>query len=250
MIRSVGIIGYGQFGAFLHVLVNRFVPDVEVCAYSPDTTPDGRLFRSLETTVQCDVVFLSVPISAYADVLQTIKPLLPATTIVVDVATVKLHTVSTIKAVLPEARYIAVHPMFGPASYSKKGGDVSGFKIALTDSSLQPNELDALKAWMTAHGFMIVELSADQHDQQLAETLFLTHYIAQVLSWGNFERRDIDTVSFGYLMDAVDSVRDDTKLFIDVNRFNPYCRDVVRRFDECENAVKQTYLILQPAAES
>jgi len=242
MVSTVGIIGYGQFGAFLHVLINRFAPDVEVSVYSPETSPDGRLFRSLETTLESDVVFLAVPISAYEAVLEQIKPLLRADTVLVDIATVKVHTVRALRNTFPDGRFVAIHPMFGPASYSKKGGDISGFRIALTDSSLEPDTLKSLKEWITALGFSVVELSADQHDRQLAETLFLTHYIARVLAWGKFDRTEIDTASFGYLMDAVESVRDDTSLFVDVNRFNPYCRDVVKRFDECENAVKENYL--------
>ena len=50
-------------------------------------------------------------------------------------------------------------------------------------------------------------------------------------------RTDIDTLSFGYLMDAVESVRGDTELFRDVFAFNPYCEDIIRRFETAEGEV-------------
>jgi len=91
-------------------------------------------------------------------------------------------------------------------------------------------------------GFSVVETDSDTHDKDLAETIFLTHYVGQVIARGGFERTDIDTVSFGYLMDAVDSVRHDTQLFEDVFRFNPYCRQVVERFDVSEKQVREQLL--------
>jgi hypothetical protein len=71
----------------------------------------------------------------------------------------------------------------------------------------------------------------------LAETLFLTHYVSQIVAKGGFVRTDIDTLSFGYLMDAVESVRGDTELFRDVFAFNPYCQDIIRRFETAEGEV-------------
>ncbi len=240
--KSIGIIGYGSFGAFLHILANRFAPEAGVCVYSPEKTPDGRLFRSLATTLRSDVIFLAVPISAYEPVLYQIKPHLTQATTIVDIATVKVYTSQIIRKILPSTRYLSIHPMFGPASYSRKGGDISGFRIAITDTNLGLNALQSMKDWVSGMGFKVVELTAQEHDKMLAETLFLTHYIGQILALGDFERTDIDTASFGYLMDAVDSVRHDAALFADVNKYNPYCAQVVERFDKSERAIKERYL--------
>ena len=72
-------------------------------------------------------------------------------------------------------------------------------------------------------------MNADEHDKHLAETLFLTHYIGQSILKAGFTRTEIDTLSFQFLMDAVESVKDDKKLFADVYQFNPYCREVAER---------------------
>ena len=86
-------------------------------------------------------------------------------------------------------------------------------------------------------GLNVMEMTPQAHDRMLAETLFLTHYVAQALARGCFVRTDIDTLSFGFLMDAVESVKSDTELFKDVFAFNPYCEEIIARFEKAEAEV-------------
>src|SRR4029077_1431406 len=86
-------------------------------------------------------------------------------------------------------------------------------------------------------GFDVIEMTAEEHDKHLAETLFLTHFVGQVVARGGFDRTAIDTVSFGYLMDATESVKHDTALFQDVYTFNPYCEEVLKKFEVAEAEV-------------
>lgn len=242
MIHSFGLIGYGHFGAFLHKLAQRHLPDSDLKIHARKQAPDGLLFFPLEEVAACDVVVLAVPISEYKAVLERIGPHLSAKSILIDVATVKKYTGDLMRRAADGRPFIAMHPMFGPESYTKRGGDPSGFRIVITEHTLGPGDYQILLERLRGVGFSILEKSADEHDRDLAETLFLTHYIGQVIARGGFERTDIDTVSFGYLMDAVDSVRHDAQLFEEVCRFNPYCRRVIERFDESDRQVRQMML--------
>lgn len=242
MIKSIGLIGYGNFAAFLKVLADRYAPGLTLKIHSRSRVGDGAPFVTLEEAAACDAVVLTVPISLYEATLENIKPHLGADTIIVDVATVKKYTAGLIRKIANGNRFICMHPMFGPESYAKRDGDVSGFRIVVTESTVEAEPYRSLIARLREIGFSVIETSADQHDRDLAETLFLTHYVGQVIARGDFERTDIDTVSFGYLMDAVDSIRHDTQLFEDVFRFNPYCRQVVERFDRSEKQVKEELL--------
>lgn len=244
MALSVGILGYGSFGAFLLRMAERFLPDAEIRVHTRSRAPGDGYFTTLEHAAASDILFVSVPISAYEETLARIKPMLPPTTVLVDVATVKVHTGETIRRILPDQPFVSTHPMFGPESYTKQGGDVTGLRIVATESNLTDDVLAPIWARLRAEGFDVVETSADQHDKDLAETLFLTHYVAQIIHHGGFERTDIDTVSFGYLMDAVDAVRHDTQLFSEVFRYNPHCTELVRRFDRSERAVREEILKL------
>jgi prephenate dehydrogenase len=234
---TIGIVGYGSFGAFLEVLIRRFTPNTTVKIYSSRQVPDGTKFFTLAEVAQSDAVILSVPIHAFEETLIKILPLMRVDTVVVDVATVKVHTTEALKRLAPQQPFVATHPMFGPESYAKKEGKVDGFRIVVAESNLADEKKLALVTFLKQCGFEVVEMSASEHDKHLAETLFLTHFVGQVVSRADFARTEIDTVSFGYLMDAVESVRQDTALFQDVYRFNPYCEDALKRFEAAEQQV-------------
>jgi len=234
---TIGIVGYGNFGAFLEVLAKRFLPEAQIKIQSSRYKPDNVKFFSLEEVATCDAVILATAISAYEETLQKLAPLLGKNTLLIDVATVKVHTVNLLKKYAGMAKYIATHPMFGPESYAKKQANVDGFRIVVTESTLPPQEKEALIAFLRTCGFTVLEMSAEVHDKHLAETLFLTHFVGQVVSCTGFDRTNIDTVSFGYLMDAVESVKHDTALFKDVYRFNPYCEEILKRFEAAEAQV-------------
>ncbi len=236
-IETVGIIGYGQFGAFVADLAGRFLPEARVRISSARFVPDGRRFFTLAEVCACDLVVLAVPIRSIEHRLKEVVPLLGKTSILVDVATVKVHTTSALRRLAPGRRWIATHPMFGPYSFDKHGGSLDGLRIVLSEHSLSPADIRAAKAALAGAGLVVLEMPPDAHDRMLAETLFLTHYVGQIVHQGDFERTDIDSVSFGFLMDAVESVRQDVDLFQDVYRFNPFCKDVVQRFEKAEQQV-------------
>lgn len=238
-VSSVGIIGYGNFGAFLHVLLKRFVPAVKVKVYAPEKKPDGLTFFTLEKTAQSDVVVLAVPIGKFEEVLAGALPHIPPASIIVDVATVKLHTSEVLRRLASGRPYIATHPIFGPESYAKREGDVSGFRIVISDHALPEDSYRTTVDFLRSCGFNVIEVSADEHDKRLAQTLFLTHFIGQTITETGFDRTDIDSVSFGFLMDAVESVRHDTQLFHDVYKYNPHCKAILDSFEEAEARVRK-----------
>ena len=230
-VETIGIIGYGHFGKFVHELTTRFLPEVDVRVCTKDgTTP-------LESVASCDVVFLCVPISSYEEVLKDVLPHLGKDTVVVDVATVKKHTSDLFRRHLADRAYVCCHPMFGAESYKKTNGDVSGYRIVVTDSTVEPEEYKTMQSFLTKLGFIVIELSAEEHDRLLAETLFLTHYVGQTMKAGEFGRTVVDTVSFSSLMNAVEAVQNDDQLFADVYTYNPYCKDVAARFHKAQENV-------------
>ena len=196
------------------------------------------LFYTLEETCDVDALILCSPIHAYEQTIRQIAPHIRPDTILVDVATVKGYTTNLFKKLLPSQPLLATHPMFGPESYQKQDESVKGLRLVITDSSVAESELTRLTTYLESLGIVVVHMDSDEHDRQLATTLFLTHYIGQIVHAGKFERTDIDTVSFGYLMNAVDSVRHDKGLFRDVFRFNPYCTETLDRIAKAEKEVR------------
>lgn len=236
-VSTVGIDGYGNFGKFLHELCQRYFPDMKVKVYSRRKEIDNETFFSLEEVANCDVVLLCGAISDYEERIKKVIEYAPADTILVDVATVKKHTSELLKDCCEGRRFISTHPMFGPESYKKHNQNVDGFRIVVTDYVLKNDNYQRLKNTFANLGFLIIEMTAEEHDRRLAETLFVTHYVGQSILAAGFKRTNIDTLSFQFLMDAVDSVKDDKRLFADVYKYNPYCKEAAAKLHEAQKAV-------------
>jgi len=235
--KTLGIIGHGDFGRFLEALARRFLPDVAVRVHARKATPDGVRFFSLEETCRSDIVIISVSIRAFEEMLLKVLPLLGSGSILLDVNTVKVHPTQLLRRHAGARAWIATHPMFGPYSFEKQGGNLQGLRLVIAEHTVPQDMLDKAAAWLKGLGLNVITMTSEAHDRMLAETLFLTHYVAQIVAKGGFVRTDIDTLSFGYLMDAVESVKGDTELFRDVFAFNPYCEETIRRFEAAEGDV-------------
>ena len=239
---SIGIIGNGHFGQSLTVLAARFLPSMPVRVYSRRHEPDSQRFFTLAETAASDVVILCGSIASYEEQLRSIRPYLKPETVVVDVATVKSYTENLCQTILGSQPYVCLHPMFGPESYRVRAEDVSGLRIVVTASTLSSTVYETMRTALTAFGFLVITMTSDEHDQLLAETLFLTHYISQTVlaQPGAFIRTPIDTPSYHALLQAVESVKNDYQLFRDVYRFNPYCKQVADRFHHAETKLWQS----------
>ncbi|HVW75678.1 MAG TPA: prephenate dehydrogenase/arogenate dehydrogenase family protein [Rhizomicrobium sp.] len=235
--HSLGIIGHGDFGRFLEMLARCFAPGVAVRVHARKATPDGQRFFTLEEACQSDVVIIAVSIRAFAGMLAQVLPLLKPGAILIDVNTVKEHPARLLRESARSVRYVTSHPMFGPYSFEKQGASLKDLRLVITDHTLAADEMADAIAWLKGLGLNVMEMTPQAHDRMLAETLFLTHYVAQAVARGGFVRTDIDTLSFGFLMDAVESVKSDTELFRDVFAFNPYCEEIIRRFEKAETEV-------------
>ena len=241
-IKTVGIVGHGAFGTLVQTLLKRFALGVQVKTYAHHPKSGAGEFCTLAEAAQCDAVILAVPIRAFEEVLQEVLPLARPDTVIVDVATVKIHTINLLKKHAQGRRWIATHPVWGPESYEKRGGDIAGFRIVMCDGTLEVPEYTALTNALKGVGFDVVEMSADEHDKYIAETLFLTHFVGQILARVGVKRTNMDTVSFGWIMNAVESVQHDQELFKDVYKYNPHCKEIIKRFDIGEAEVQELLL--------
>jgi prephenate dehydrogenase len=164
-VKTLGIIGYGSFGSFVHELARHYTPEVAVRVHSSRFEPDSNTFHSLEDTCKSDVLVLTVPISAFEEQLGKVLPHLGAHTVVVDIATVKMHTTNILKRHADMLRYVAMHPMFGPYSYLKKRRKLDDLRVVLTDYTIAQSEYAALKAFL--HQACLVVLETSSEDQGL-----------------------------------------------------------------------------------
>jgi prephenate dehydrogenase len=227
----IGIIGFGRFGK---LTAQYLAADFDVRVYDPADLAaairrTGAHRSSLKTVCGCEVVILCVPIRAMRNVLRQIASLLDENVLVVDVCSVKEYPVKWMQALLPErASILATHPMFGPDSAS---GSLQGRKIFLNPVRITEKAYRKIKTFLAARGLIIIEGSARQHDEQIAVSLALTHFIGRTLSEFGAPALEIDTEGYQRLRQILEVVENDTwQLFVDMHRYNPYAKEKRRAF--------------------
>jgi prephenate dehydrogenase len=118
--------------------------------------------------------------------------------------------------------------MFGPDSAKET---LFGQKIVLCNVNVQELIYKKIIKYLNKHGLLVVECTAEQHDQQIAETLILTHFIGRsLIEFGAKKRVMIDTLGYRRLMKILSTVENDSfQLFIDMNEYNPYSSEMRKK---------------------
>jgi prephenate dehydrogenase len=221
----IGIIGFGRFG---ELTARYLAEDFEVFVFnqtnkSADIKKAGARKATLKTVCQQKIVILCVPISALKQVLAEIGPLLKKNAVVADVCSVKVYPTQWMQALLPETvSILATHPIFGPDSAADSLKDR---KIFLSPIRIRKKQYQKIKAYLALKKLVLIESTPEDHDEQIAVSLALTHYIGRTLSEFGAAPLDIDSEGFKRLLHILEVVKHDTwQLFYDMHRYNPYAR--------------------------
>jgi prephenate dehydrogenase len=222
----IGIIGFGRFGK----LTARYLAeDFEVFVFnrtdkSAAIKETGARKASLKTVCQQKIVVLCVPISTLKAVLAEIGPLLKKDVVVVDVCSAKVYPTQWMKASLPESvSILATHPIFGPDSASDS---LKNRKIFLSPIRIDERHYQKIKTYLASKELILIESTPEDHDEQIAISLALTHFIGRTLSEFGAAPLNIDSEGYKRLLHILEVVEHDTwQLFYDMHRYNPYARE-------------------------
>jgi len=222
----IGIIGFGRFGK----LVSHYLAkDFDVFVYnrvdkSAEISRTGANPASLEKICSQKIIVPCVPISVLREVLIGIAPMLNPDALVVDVCSVKEYPVQWMKQNLPETvSILATHPMFGPDSASDS---LEARKICLCKVKIAEEKYQKIRTYLTSKGLIVIEATPKEHDEQIATSLSLTHFIGRTLSESGAKQLNIDTEGYKRLLHILEVVERDTwQLFKDMHHYNPYARE-------------------------
>ena len=221
----IGIIGFGRFGK---LTAGYLAEDFEVYVFnrtdkSAEIKKTGARSASLKTVCRQKIVILCVPISTFEQVLIEIGPLLNEDSLVVDVCSVKVYPTAWMKASLPETvSILATHPIFGPDSASDS---LKGRKIFLSPIRIGKQPYQKIKTYLASKELVLIESTPEDHDEQIAVSLSLTHYIGRALSEFGAAPLGIDSEGYKRLLHILEVVENDTwQLFYDMHRYNPYAQ--------------------------
>lgn len=226
--KTIGIIGYGRFGRFLgQALQEKYKPE-QILFYDPQEESS----HSLELVCKSELIILTVPIHAFEEALISIKQYLQPESVLMDVCSVKSYPKECFgKHLGKETNYICSHPMFGPATYKKRQGDLSGLKVVLEQTQCPDNLYNEIQSLYSSLGVEIIEMSADEHDRLTARFQFTALSTGLILKEIDLGRSKIDTGSASVMMDFVDMISIDKELLRDMYRYNPYCKDKWEEFE-------------------
>ncbi len=237
---TIGIIGFGRFGK----LVTKYLAkDFEVKVFDKHNNNNDEIKRlcakpsSLEKASKSEIVIPCIPISAFKDTIEKIKPFLKKNAIMIDVCSVKEYPINLMKQILPKnIQILATHPMFGPDSASDS---LSGRKIVVCKTRIEDNTYQQIIDYLKSIGLIVIETTPEQHDKDMAETLILTHFIGRGLLEFKAVPKEIDTEGYKRLMHILSTVKNDTwQLFEDMNQYNDYAEQTRKKFIEALNKVE------------
>jgi prephenate dehydrogenase len=236
----IGILGFGRFGK---LMANYLARDFDVMVYNRSDNADdimasGAKPTSLEVVCRQKLLILSVPISVFHETLKTVAPLLAPDALVIDVCSVKEYPVRLMKDLLPEqVSILATHPMFGPDSAANA---LQGRKIVLCAERINDSAYRKIKSYLISKGLMVLEVTPEAHDRQIAVSLALTHFIGRSLAEFGATPLDVDTEGYQRLLHVLGVVENDTwQLFEDMNTYNPYAAESRSVFMEAVQRIHQ-----------
>ncbi|MGA2764467.1 MAG: prephenate dehydrogenase/arogenate dehydrogenase family protein [Spirochaetia bacterium] len=225
---AIGVYGLGRFGYFWAELLGRHEP---VFAYSRDPArpvPPGVKRVGEDELASLPVIFLCVAISALDEVLQRMRGRFSPGSLIMDTCSVKSYPVALMRKLLPDSvSILGTHPMFGPDS-ARNG--VRGLPLILCPARVADRDAQRWREFFTSLGLAVSVMSPDDHDREAAFTQGVTHYIGRVLSDFGVQRSAIGTVGFNKLLEIVEQTCNDPwQLFLDLQRYNPYTREMRSR---------------------
>jgi len=211
MKNQIGIIGHGRFGAYFATQLRN--AGYSVCAFDI-AGGDGVL--PLGELKKCPMVIYAVPIRALRIAINETIAFLSPSAIVLDVCSVKMIPCGILNELLPGFRRCGLHPLFGPQSAPNS---CVGQRMAVCWLESPYPEVQEM---LGALGVKVIECTPEEHDRQMAESQFLTHFIGRAAEACGIQKVPLSTKTHDDLMDIVEIITGNSvDLFHDMAVHNP-----------------------------
>ncbi len=237
---SIGIIGFGDFSK---LMIRHLEPYADILVATRQKSPDSdlkcRFVSNVEALAQ-PVVIPSMPSQFLESYFKENAKYLQPKAIVVDVCSVKVKPVKTLKKILPgSVEILATHPLFGPASASDT---LAGQRIMIYPARLEPAKYEDIKGFLRdTMRLKLIECTPEEHDRTLAYVQGLSHYIGRIMDIMKIPDTELLTRAYADLLDMKKIQGGDSwELFESIMLENPYAKAVHDEFeDACRDLDKR-----------
>lgn len=233
--NTIGIIGYGRFGKVLaNILQKGFslrIHDIE----EKESTSNINIL-TLEKVLEEKIIFVAVPIHQFEKLIQKISKIIDNDRTIIDVCSVKIHTSRVMLKYLPKnIGIISTHPMFGPDSILTN----QKLKMMMHKTRDCYNQYPFWKKYFNDQNINVIDMSPEEHDKLAANTQGITHFLGRTLKEFGISKTNLDTQGFRDLLNLVEQTCNDSwQLYSDLQSYNPYTKNTIRRLKESFEKVK------------
>lgn len=236
MFENITIIGCGLIGSSIVRIVNEkkiskninvFDKSKDVISYLKKEELNINIFNDIKSAVKnAELIIISAPLSAYKEILLSIKDDLKNNVILTDTGSVKKEINKIIENFnLKNLSWIASHPIAGTEDSGPRAGFSELFKnrwciISPSQSAKKEDIIKVQKFWELI-GSKTKLMSFEEHDYILSFTSHLPHAIAYnivrtAINNGDKFRQDIIQYSAGGLRDFTRIAASDPLMWRDV----------------------------------
>lgn len=196
--------------------------------------------RPADAAKMADVVVVSVPIRAAAEVIREVGPHVREDALLMDVTSLKQAAVEAMLA-STGASVVGAHPMFGPGVHT-----FTGQRVVLCRGRGDA-WFDWVRKTLSARGLVVAEAEPKQHDRIMSVVQVLLHYQTQVLGL-TLSRLDVslvETLAFtspAYLLEAYVAARhfaQSPDLYGPIEMLNPETPRVTSAFEAAARDVSR-----------
>lgn len=226
--NNIGLIGFGSFGELIIQHLGAKYNFLVNTRSKPTKKVEKASFVSLSQATSQSIIILAIPLSAYKKTLIAISKNAPKKAIVIDVCSVKVLPFKLARRFLrADIEFIGTHPLFGPQSAAKS---LNGQTIVVCNQK-DTLTLEKFNILLIGLGLKVVQMSADEHDKQMAEVHALTFFVARGLMKTGLHKNTLLTPSFQKMLDLAElETHHSESLFQIIEGGNPYARSTRHKF--------------------
>ncbi len=194
-VKKIGIAGLGLIGGSIAKALKRSHKDYIIKAWDKDEktlitglsekTIDGYSLSLKESFLDCDVIFLCIPVFAMKGVLEELVGYISPHCILTDAGSTKMDVISIVNEMVTKNPFIGGHPLAGSEKsgflFSKANLFENAYYCLTPTDNTEDKPLLVLKELVKEMGAIPIEITPFEHDRATAAISHVPHVIASLL---------------------------------------------------------------------